>query len=110
MYRRYAGRDKNYDFSLESLIDCYNRETKGMPAKKNNGYLYGKWAKDITVATWREDIRAGQACKAEFHTVIDRWWSVDALSSVVVPVWFPWNLQEQMNSLTVKQILEFPEN
>jgi len=39
--------------------------------------------------TWIEDIRKGDACKAEFIHGIDSWWTVSALENVIVPTWFP---------------------
>lgn len=91
VYRRFAGRDSGFDFSLGALLDCHAHESNGIKAKKNNGYVFGKWAKDISVATWREDIMAGHFCKAEFYTPCDKWWAEPALESVVVPTWFPFD-------------------
>jgi hypothetical protein len=91
VYRRFAGRNSGYDFSLQALIDCHAYESRGIKAQKNNGYLFGKWAKDISVATWREDIVAGHFCKIEFHTPCNKWWAEPALESVIVPVWFPFD-------------------
>lgn len=91
VYRRYAGRKSGFDFSMQALIDRHQFESKGIKAKKDNGYVFGKWAKDISVATWREDIVAGHFCKAEFYTPLDKWWTEPALESLVVPVWFPYD-------------------
>lgn len=91
VYRRFAGRNCGFDFSLQSLLECHSFESKGISGSKKNGYIFGKWAKDISVATWREDIEAGLFCKAEFHTPCNKWWAEPALESVVVPVWFPFN-------------------
>lgn len=91
VYRRYAGRKSGFDFSLQALIDCHQFESKGIKAKKDNGYIFGKWAKDISVATWREDIVAGHFCKAEFYTPLDKWWTEPALESLIVPLWFPFD-------------------
>lgn len=91
VYRRFAGRTSGFDFSMQALLDCQAAESKGIKAQKNNGYVFGKWAKDISVATWREDIVAGHFCKAEFHTPCNKWWAEPALESVMVPVWFPFD-------------------
>ena len=87
-YRRFAGRSEHFDFSLTALQECYDKETYGTPASKNNGYLYGKWCKDISVATWIEDIVKGDFCKAEFYTPCNKWWTIPALENVIVPAWF----------------------
>lgn len=83
---------------MQSLIDCFHYESNGKPAQKNNGYVFGKWAKDISVATWREDLYAGLCCKAEFHTPCNKWWAEPALESVVVPVWFPYENREEIKA------------
>jgi hypothetical protein len=97
VYRRFAGRSPHFDFSLESLIECFEYESHGKPASKKNGYVFGKWAKDITVATWREDLEAGLFCKAEFYTPCDKWWAEPALESVIVPAWFPYERVQNAN-------------
>jgi len=89
VYRRFAGRSPHFDFSLESLVECYRHETYGEPSSRKNGYVFGKWAKDISVVTWIEDILKGDACKAEFIFGIDSWWAKPALENVIVPTWFP---------------------
>lgn len=92
VYRRYAARSKFYDFSLQALLECYEHESKGTPASPTNGYLYGKWCKDISVVTWREDIAKGDFCKAEFTMGIDGWWATKALETVIVEApWFPFD-------------------
>lgn len=88
VYRRYAA-SSLYDYSRAMLIECYNAETHGGPVSKNNGYAFGKWCKDLSVVQWIEDIRKGNACKAEFYTPKDKWWSGPALRNVVVGPWFP---------------------
>lgn len=89
VYRRFAGRYSDFDFSLNALLECRDHETNGAPVSKSNGYVYGKWCRDITVTTWREDILAGYFCKAEFYTPVNKWWSEPALETLVVPTWFP---------------------
>ena len=44
-YRRFAG--DGFDFSEQALIECFEHESLGGSYSKNNGYVYGKWAKDI---------------------------------------------------------------
>ena len=94
VYRRFAGRNSGFDFSLQALLECYEHETNGKPSAKTNGYVYGKWAKDISVVTWREDIENGYFCKAEFYTPCNKWWAEDALKSVIVSTWFPFEKSE----------------
>lgn len=95
VYRRFAGRDSGMDFSADALLGCYRYESSGgaKPAR-NNGYVFGKWAMDVTIATWREDIRAGLFCKAEFITPLSKWYAVPALSTVISPAWFPFDRRE----------------
>lgn len=72
-YRRVAlneSKQFNHDFSLESLMAMYNYETYGKykypePDKCKNGYAYGKWLMDLTVAMWKEDLMQGNFCKHE---------------------------------------------
>ena len=91
VYRRFAGRSSHYDFSMDMLLECYEHESNGKPYNRKNGYIFGKWAKDISVATWREDIQAGTFAKFEFHTPLDKWWTEPALKGVIVSVpWFPY--------------------
>ena len=88
-YRRFGG--SGFDYSKDMLIECFLHESTGSKFSKQNGYVNGKWVKDITVATWIEDIQKGDACKAEFiyahgSTEIaskNGWWARDALQYVV---------------------------
>ena len=76
---------------MDMLLECYEHESNGKPYNRKNGYIFGKWAKDISVATWREDIQAGTFAKFEFHTPLDKWWTEPALKGVIVSVpWFPY--------------------
>jgi len=106
VYRRFAGRTPGFDFSMQALLDCQVAESKGIKAQKNNGYVFGKWAKDISVATWREDIVAGHFCKAEFHTPCNKWWAEPALESVIVPAWFPFDVNTYTPPTTEKLLAE----
>jgi len=106
VYRRFAGRKSGFDFSLQALLDCHAHESKGTPALRNNGYVFGKWAKDISVATWREDIMSGLCCKAEFHTPCNKWWAEPALESVIPPVWFPFDVATYKSPEIMKADLE----
>jgi hypothetical protein len=92
VYRRAAGGKLcGYDFSLDSLVECYNNETFGTKvSSKRNGYIFGKWNKDIAITTWREDILKGDSCKVEYYTPITKWYAEPALKNLVVPTWFPY--------------------
>jgi hypothetical protein len=83
-YRRFAEYKTQhyYDFSWDMLVECYNRETHGKPASDRNGYLYGKWCRDITVGMWIEDIRRGDFCKWEFITINNRWWLLPIFDTI----------------------------
>lgn len=97
VYRRFAGRNENLDFSKEALLECYLHESRGLSVKKyygkeshkNNGYIFGKWQKDISITTWKEDILAGYFCKAEFITPLSKWWVEPALIGLPLTTWFP---------------------
>lgn len=89
VYRRFAERNPNYNFSIDALIECYNNETHGSPTTiPNNGYIIGKKWKDLTIQTWREDISAGYFCKAEYITPLSRWYAEPALSTVIPAILF----------------------
>ena len=107
VYRRYAGYrqpyQNNFDFGLSALIECYNHETHGVAASKNNGYVYGKWCKDISVVQWIEDITKGNSCKAEFYTPKDKWWSEPALKNVIVSYWFPYSYIKDINGVVYNE-------
>lgn len=112
VYRRFAGRSEHYDFSFEMLQECYDHETHGKKPSKMNGYVFGKWAKDISVVTWIEDIKKGDACKAEFIFGIDSWWAKPALQNVQVPIWFPYE-ERRSKSFVPKdakiEVISWPE-
>lgn len=96
-YRRYAG-DVPFDFSVAALIACYRHETFGEPAAKRNGFIYGKWVRDISVVQWIEDIRRGDACKHEFYTPKDKWWARPALENIVPGTFFPYSSELDINN------------
>lgn len=84
-YRRFSDRFNPYwDFSIDALVECFNHESNGGTYADNNGYVHGKWSKDITFAMQLEDILNGYAAKIEFITPMNRWWVEPALSDVVV--------------------------
>lgn len=92
VYRRAAGRNSGMDFSFEALEACFDKESIGKPCHdRNNGFLFGKWALDISITTWIEDIEAGHFCKADFYTPITRWYAEPALQNVIPPTWFPFD-------------------
>lgn len=90
VYRRAAGRNEPYDFSLAALIACYNYESTGGDMPINNGYIIGKRWLDLSIETWREDIMAGLFCKADFISPITKWYAERAMSDWIVPAWFPY--------------------
>ena len=75
-YRRVArSHMSGLDFSEEALRALHAKESRGVGSvdKAVNGYAYGKWLIDLSVAMWVEDIQSGNACKAEFlKTAIQR--------------------------------------
>ena len=84
-YRRFSDRhNPHWDFSLEALIDCFNHESSGGKYSDNNGYVHGKWSKDITFAMWVEDLKKGYTAKIEYYTPLNKWWAIPALSTVTV--------------------------
>lgn len=93
-YRRFAERSKGFDFSLNALLECFNHESHGTKYAKNNGYVYGKWSRDITVQGWIEEIKLGNMCKAEFYTPCNKWFAKEALKNVPTTSWFPHIKQE----------------
>jgi hypothetical protein len=51
-------------FSLTELSAMFNYETYGKkkfpePDKSVNGFAYGKWLMDLTVAMWKEELKTG---------------------------------------------------
>lgn len=82
-YRRFAERSTYFDFSLKSLIECFRYETFGETYSPNNGYVFGKHGKDISISMWIEDIQKGNACKAEFLTPCNKWFAESALKNII---------------------------
>lgn len=105
-YRRFAGRDRNYDWSKEALEECFLHESEGEPASKMNGYVYGKWCKDINVSNWIEDIQKGNFCKAEFYTTMNKWWLEKVFNSVASPTWFPFSKELDINGEQYRKAVE----
>ncbi len=68
-YRRNA-KDRELNFSLESLIEQYKYESFGgeEPDPYINGYTCGKWIMDATLKMIEEDLYKGNACKNEFKS------------------------------------------
>ena len=65
--RFYRDALSSLDYSEQALIDAYRKETYGEQCdERNNGWIFGKKAFDITVAAWREDLETGLTCKAEY--------------------------------------------
>jgi hypothetical protein len=96
LYRRTAraqGPATKWDFSETALRDLHLWESTGRGGadKASNGYAYGKWAVDITVKAWVEDIQAGDACKAEYlSTALQRVHNSAKLRNIVVGELFAW--------------------
>ncbi len=69
-YRRVARQQglPGLDFSEASLRELFAWESRGEGGvdKRKNGFAYGKWVVDLSVSMWIEDIKAGNAMKAEF--------------------------------------------
>lgn len=99
LYRRlvikHTGVPKNHEmFSKEKLIEMYEFESTGKTKegfttftemKKNNGYAFGKWLRDIDVANIREDIESGLFAKIEFlSTPIEVIHNKDFLETIVI--------------------------
>jgi hypothetical protein len=73
------------------LIECFRHETYGERYSINNGYVFGKHCKDISISMWIEDIQRGLFCKAEFLTPLNRWWAEPALKNIITGTLFPYN-------------------
>lgn len=77
MYRRYArGMGAKLSFTREDLIELYQYESTGKGGKsafesmrQRNGFAFGKWLRDIDVAQYIEDLRAGLFHPDEFLTL-----------------------------------------
>lgn|SRR3990167_2367214 len=84
VYRRFADRDPLFDFSREALLECYLFESYGVQAANinKNGYIFGKWGKDITLSMWKEDLARGDISKFELISRINGWWAKRALNFV----------------------------
>jgi len=94
VYRRHAGfrtSKCNLDFSMQALLECHSRESKGTSCSNKNGYFIGKHWKDLMVTSWREGIEAGDVFKAEFYSPLNNWWIIPALESVIAKPWFPYD-------------------
>lgn len=90
-YRRFSDRRNPYwDFSLNALVECFNHETHGSSYSKNNGYINGKWMKDLTLSMWVEDLKLGNSVKAELYTAINKWWAIPALTDCQAGTCFAW--------------------
>lgn len=61
MYERFAKDFSFADFSLEAKTEMFAFESQGTPIQSNkiNGYALGKKWMDVTVSSWKEDIRKG---------------------------------------------------
>lgn len=88
-YRRVA-RSQNVsglDFSEKALRDLFVWESRGEGSadKSRNGFAYGKWCVDLSVAMWVESISSGDFCKSEFlQTPLQRLHNQSKLEKIVV--------------------------
>lgn len=64
------------DFSDAALQEMHDHESKGGPVSPENGYSVGKRYLNLTVTTWRQDIRAGLLFKHELYAdpLFPHWW------------------------------------
>ena len=71
------------DLSEQSAQEMFLYESRGIGGLKTtifsaklNGYVYGKWLLDITVAMWKEDIKTGLLTIKELYEDknLPNWW------------------------------------
>jgi len=80
------------DFSEAALRELFDWESRGVGGvdKGKNGYAYGKWCVDLSVAMWVEDLLKGDVCKAEFlKTRIQKLHNKKKLEAVTLYTFFP---------------------
>ncbi len=90
------------DFSEAALRELFDWESRGVGSvdKGKNGYAYGKWCVDLSVAMWVEDLLKGDVCKAEFlQTRIQKLHNKKKLEAVIPAPFFPHaiTLEERRN-------------
>lgn len=95
LYRRVARGQKveSLDFSETSLRELYAWESCGVGGvdKSKNGFAYGKWCVDLSVAMWIEDLAKGDFCKAEFLTTrLQKLHNQRKLESITSGTFFPY--------------------
>ena len=88
-YRRVARRQgiASLDYSEQALRDLFAWESRGIgnADKSTNGFAYGKWCVDLSVAMWVEGINSGDFCKAEFlQTRLQKLHNKGKLDGIVV--------------------------
>jgi len=93
------------DFSEAALRELFDWESRGVGSvdKGKNGYAYGKWCVDLSVAMWVEDLLKGDVCKAEFlQTRIQKLHNTKKLEAVIPYTFFPHaiTLEERHNART----------
>lgn len=94
-YRRCAKNQgiNGLNFNEVALRELHSWESKGEGSmdKSKNGFAYGKWCVDLSVAMWVEDIKNGNFCKAEFlETRIQKLHNTKKLETVIAdlrPFW-----------------------
>lgn len=104
-YRRTAKSQRvaGLDFSEAALRELFDWESRGVGGvdKGRNGYAYGKWCVDLSVAMWVEDILKGDFCKSEFlQTRIQKLHNKKKLEAVIGPPFFPYQTHNQAKGNT----------
>jgi hypothetical protein len=104
-YRRTAKSQRvaGLDFSEAALRELFDWESRGIGGvdKGRNGYAYGKWCVDLSVAMWVEDILKGDFCKAEFlETRIQKLHNTKKLEAVISPPLFPYQTHNRVKENT----------
>jgi hypothetical protein len=90
------------EFSEAALRELLNWESRGIGGvdKGKNGYAYGKWCVDLSVAMWVENLQKGDVCKAEFlQTRIQKLHNKKKLEAIIPGAFFPYatTLEERRN-------------
>ncbi len=95
LYRRVAKSQKNkgFVFDEKALREMHDWESRGVGNvdKQKNGFAYGKWCVDLSVAMWVEDLNKGDFCKAEFlQTRIQKLHNTKKLENIFANTFFPY--------------------
>lgn len=101
-YRRCAKNQgvTGLDFSETALRELHAWESRGEGSvdKSKNGFAYGKWCIDLSVAMWVEDLKKGDFCKVEFlRTRIQKLHNTKKIEAIIAGAFFPYDLKEKAN-------------